>query len=221
MGKTRRNYGIKTSIHNIIKILPYNREEIQLYTPENIRNKEGKTFTDKHYGDNLLNFLPNKYRWQLENNPKKCCRDLANLLNKQIVLNYEDTGFDKTSKLLLDRDAPNYYMYRISIPKQLKFTPNITNNDIINDINYDVFDFDITEYLKQYSNIAIFIKPDAKHYLLNSEYRKTPNQTCGCCFRSNGRIYQKKGTGKKSSSKTKGYKSENVENMNNLIEEYL
>jgi hypothetical protein len=223
MGKTKRDYGLKTTIHNIVSMKPYNREKIhQLYNELNIRNVNGKIFTEKKYGDGLLDYLPTKYLWELENNAENGCQILSNLLNKPINLLYENTNFTRESHLLITNTSlnsetvPNYYIYAMKNPRGRMFNPKELNNE-----SQDVFDEDIINYLKEFEAILIYVRPKQDHYSLTCEHRKRPNQSCQCCFMHNGRIYLKKGTGNKSSQKTKGHKSGNMEYLNDLINEQL
>lgn len=219
MGKTYRDTPNKTLGKNI-SIKTYEKKEEVLYSF--LPGKPKKTIIAKKYINDIREHIPQNIIWELENDGKIGCRKLANFLKVKVILviinksycspikgtstNYMEVGgfsggYVETSTYTKPNAVTDVF-YPEELPDQL---PNQLSEQLPNQLS---------EQLYNCEGVEVSMNPDENHYLSNCEYRKISSRSmCKSCFYGHGRTTWLKGTGNKSSGKTKGRSKENDLNM--------
>jgi hypothetical protein len=222
MGKTHRDSPVKIS-ERIISIKTYEKKEEVPYSFFPVESD--KTIIVKKYINDIRDQIPQNIIWEIENNGKIGCQKLANFLKVKVILIIVNKSYCSPIKGTSD----NYMkiggfgggcVETHSHTKPSAPTDVFCPNDLI--IESDELSDELSKQLHNCNGVEVSMNPSDYHYLSTCEYRKiTSRPMCKGCFYGSGRTTWLKGTGNKSSGKTKGRSKENdldmSEKMNDMI----
>lgn len=209
MSGTIRDYCLSEKRYGmIVSISPYSKY-----------NAEGKPSHFQNFGKEISNFLPRDLQWLIEEDYNIGCQELADQFGKRVFMRYPDCSFTKEPVSMKKYSGSSgrggggrHYRYTKPSPIQKIYEPVKKEHYEYTDDKSKYF----YENIKDYDNIEITLNPK-DNYLLKCEFRKAPNSPCMCCFQNDGRIYELRGSGKKSSRKTKGMKRQRQYDIKELL----
>jgi len=224
MGNTRRSTPIRTP-RSIVSIKTYKKEQVNRYWKA---EEDTKTLTVKKEISNIREHIPQNIIWNLENDNKIGCQELANFLKVKVILVIVSKSYYNPIKGISTNYISSNSIYGGGYVETDTFTkPNAPievfypDEKVVNE-SEDKLSDELCNELKKCEGVQVVMNPDNDHYLSNCEYRKvTSRSMCKGCFYPNGRTTWLKGTGNKSSGKTKGKSKEydlDTVNMMNDIE---
>ena len=204
----------KTS-QNIISIQTYEKKEEIQYSSFG-QQESDKTITIKKYINDIREYVPQNIIWEIENSNKIGCQKLANFLKVKVILviinksyctpikgtssNYKEVGGFSGGYVETNSYTKPNATTDVFYPEELDGSGGLPNQ--------------LCEQLHNCEGVEVSMNPSDDHYLSSCEYRKiTSRSMCKGCFYGHGRTTWLKGTGNKSSGKTKGRSKENDLNM--------
>jgi hypothetical protein len=162
-------------------------------------------YSYKEYESDISAFLDTNILWLLENDYYQGCVKLADLFNKQIIVRFYVHSFGKIENGMVQNysscaGAVGYSDYTRGSHTEV-FYPTKNINELFADPSNDISFLN----LDNADGLELLIDP-TNNYLKQCEYNKRPRSPCATCFANDGRTTWLKGSGNKSSQKTKGSK---------------